>query len=44
MAEPALSQTHVMSTKAQAVRHMVIYVAIGLALVAAAFAIAMWRE
>jgi hypothetical protein len=43
MAEPALSESHVKGVKASAARDMVIYIAIGLALVAVAFAIAFWR-
>jgi hypothetical protein len=43
MAEPALAETHVVSVKTHAARDMLIYVAIGLALVAAAFLIALWR-
>jgi hypothetical protein len=43
MAEPALAKTHVMSAKTHAARDMLIYIAIGLALVGAAIAIALWR-
>ena len=43
MAEPALAERHVMSVKSHAARDMAIYIAIGLALIGAAFAIAMWR-
>jgi hypothetical protein len=44
MAEPALSQTHAMSVKTHAARDMVIYVAIGLAVVGAAIAYAIWKQ
>jgi hypothetical protein len=43
MAEPVLAESHVMGVKAFAVRDMVIYIAIGLALVGAAIAFALWR-
>ena len=43
MAEPALAKTHAMGIKNHAVRDMVIYIAIGLAVVAVAFLLAMWR-
>jgi hypothetical protein len=43
MAEPALAESHVTGVKASAARDMVIYIAIGLAVVAVAFAIAFWR-
>ena len=43
MAEPALIEKDVVSVKTHPARDMLIYVAIGLALVAAAFLIALWR-
>lgn len=43
MAEPALAEKHVTHPKSYAARDMVIYIAIGLALVGVAFAIAVWR-
>lgn len=43
MAEPALVEKDVVSVKTHPARDLLIYIAIGLALVAAAFLIAVWR-